>query len=250
MPTHPDMKPQAAPTSGPVAQLSPQKPREASPQDTNWESLIDLREDEGDPNETQPTAAPAQRPPWNRPAVAAGVLLLGLVAAGAGGLLRVGTPYGTILIEGLSDDDIVEVDGQRIPNITIRKTPNGEPFLKLTAEKHGIRVRTKDGIEIFSRDVTVKANGSKSINVSVEPRVKPRAGNELPDATTRPANGLLAEFFEGREFDRKLKARVDEKVDWLWGCDGPDPEMPRDNFSARWTGWLKALDPAATKSLP
>ena len=123
VPTHPDMKPQAAPTSGPVAQLSPQKPREASPQDTNWESLIDLREDEGDPNETQPTAAPARRPPWIRPAVAAGVLLLGLVAAGAGGLLRVGTPYGTILIEGLSDDDIVEVDGQRIPNITISKDP-------------------------------------------------------------------------------------------------------------------------------
>ncbi len=127
VPMQPNTNPQASANfraSG-SARASPraQKPRETSPQDTNWESLIDLREDEGDANEAQPAAAPARRPPWIWPAIAAGVLLLGLVAAWVGGLLRVGTPYGTIVIEGLSDDDIVEVDGQRIPNITISKDP-------------------------------------------------------------------------------------------------------------------------------
>ncbi len=67
-----------------------------------------------------------------------------------------------------------------------------------------------------------------------------RTAVSLPDESpSGEANGLDVEFFEGIEFGRKLKTRVDTQVDWLWGCDGPDLEVPKDSFSARWTGWLK-----------
>jgi serine/threonine protein kinase/formylglycine-generating enzyme required for sulfatase activity len=259
-------------TFGTAPAPAPRDPLNPNRDGVAWESLIDFKEAEPlitavkPKPKVAPTSTPVRRPPWIWAAIAAGVLLLGLVAAWAGGLLKVGTPNGVIVIEGLSDDDIVEVDRQRIPNITIRKTPNGEPFLTLTAETHGIRVTTKDGIEIFSDDIIVEANGSKPIHVSVEPRVTRRARNKVPDgsavttendrefqapqlpnATARPANGLLAEFFKGEKFERKLKARVDANIDYLWGYDAPDPEVPKDNFSARWTGWLKAPRPGRYK---
>jgi hypothetical protein len=80
----------------------------------------------------------------------------------------------------------------------------------------------------------------------IPPKGEVSASRQMPKqapTNTRPANGLLAEFFEGRKFERKLKACVDANVDWLWGGDAPDPEVPKDNFSARWTGWLKAPRP-------
>ena len=70
----------------------------------------------------------------------------------------------------------------------------------------------------------------------------------LPDeAPSGEANGLDVEFFEGIEFGRKLKTRVETRVDWLWGFDGPDLDVPKDSFSARWTGWLKAPQPGRYK---
>jgi hypothetical protein len=51
--------------------------------------------------------------------------------------------------------------------------------------------------------------------------------------------GLLAELYTGRDFDRKIKTRVDPRIDWLWGDGTPDPDLGYDDFSIRWSGWIK-----------
>ncbi len=53
-------------------------------------------------------------------------------------------------------------------------------------------------------------------------------------------HGLVADFYRGRYFDSKWKTRVDSAIDWDWGTYSPEPDINRERFSARWTGWLKA----------
>jgi WD40 repeat protein len=55
--------------------------------------------------------------------------------------------------------------------------------------------------------------------------------------------GLKAELFQGEGFERLVKTRTDAQVDWDWGAGSPDPAVPVDHFSVRWTGWLKAPRP-------
>jgi hypothetical protein len=61
----------------------------------------------------------------------------------------------------------------------------------------------------------------------------------------RPAgpNGLKAELFADAHLLRCVKVRYDPQVKFDWGIGSPDPLLPADFFSIRWTGWLKAPRP-------
>ncbi len=51
-----------------------------------------------------------------------------------------------------------------------------------------------------------------------------------------PGFGLTAEYFTGIELSGERLVRTDATVDFAWGLDGPDPSLPADHFSVRWSG--------------
>lgn len=51
--------------------------------------------------------------------------------------------------------------------------------------------------------------------------------------------GLVAKFFRGSDFRQRLTWRIDPNINFNWGDGSPDPEVPRDFFGARWTGYLR-----------
>src|SRR5665213_1465752 len=52
-------------------------------------------------------------------------------------------------------------------------------------------------------------------------------------------HGLLGEYYRGQEFDLKVLTRVDPKVEFNWNGQPPADGVPGENFSARWTGWIR-----------
>jgi WD40 repeat protein len=55
--------------------------------------------------------------------------------------------------------------------------------------------------------------------------------------------GLVAELFADGGLERKVKSRIDYRVDFNWGAGAPDEGLPPDNFSIRWRGYLIAPRP-------
>jgi beta-glucosidase len=54
-------------------------------------------------------------------------------------------------------------------------------------------------------------------------------------------NGLQAEYFDNKNLKGKpVVKRIDEEINFEWGGGSPSSKIPDDNFSARWTGKLKA----------
>jgi hypothetical protein len=51
--------------------------------------------------------------------------------------------------------------------------------------------------------------------------------------------GLVAEFFSGQQFGKSLERRVDATIDFDWP-GAPGESLPKDDFSVRWTGLLRA----------
>lgn len=54
-----------------------------------------------------------------------------------------------------------------------------------------------------------------------------------------PVRGLKAEYFAGRNLDRPLLERIDPNIECYWDRAAAAPTVPTDEFSVRWTGWIK-----------
>ncbi|MGD2162570.1 MAG: PA14 domain-containing protein, partial [Anaerolineales bacterium] len=56
-----------------------------------------------------------------------------------------------------------------------------------------------------------------------------------------PQPGLQGEYFDNTDLALPfVLSRMDATVDFLWVGGAPSPELPRDNFSVRWTGQVQA----------
>ena len=173
------------------------------------EGLIDLGEPEplfdtmldGIPRAAVPKPSQRAPRPWSTTVeklsrfgprarwAAAGVLLLGLVVAWAAVVLRVKTANGTIVLENVPADAVVEIDGDRI---TVTPTV-GEPVMfEAPAGKHGLVVRRGD-LVLLVESVTLEAGKpfKHKLTARLEPPVVERPGKiDLPpNATQRSGTG-------------------------------------------------------------
>lgn len=64
-----------------------------------------------------------------------------------------------------------------------------------------------------------------------------------PSSSFSDGPGLRTTLYRGENFDEQVLQRVDESIDWFWTYDAPDRGMPRDHYSIRWEGWLRAPEP-------
>ncbi len=174
-PAKPAVAKPAAPAGPKPVRQEPEPPAPAPPPaqppvseaGAPWNSLVAISEEAPLVPKTSPRSFLPIKGSRKGPLAVAGVALLslGILAVLALGLIRVKTPEGTILLEGLPDNAIVEIDDQPVPTITIRKNPQGEPYLTLTPTRHGVRVKTADGKEIVSRDLTIKDGTTEVLHI-------------------------------------------------------------------------------------
>lgn len=61
-----------------------------------------------------------------------------------------------------------------------------------------------------------------------------------PPSRSATGSGLFGEYYRGKGFREKLLTRTDPNVNFDWGSGGPDPSVPADHFSVRWSGWVQA----------
>jgi beta-glucosidase len=62
-----------------------------------------------------------------------------------------------------------------------------------------------------------------------------------PEGGKEGEHGLRGEYFANRGFEGEpALVRTDEKIEFDWGDGSPDPAVPADDFSVRWTGYLTA----------
>ena len=152
----------------------------------------------------------------------------------------------------IHEQDIrVTVNGQEVTRgkLPVGKQPHGHLGLQLyprtkpqKCEFQKLRIRPlKDGLPVAQAaeklpqdNAVVKPNDDKA------PAQADRGPQEV-------RHGLKAEIFEGRNFDKKIAERIEPNVDCYWELGAPASEAPVDNFSVRFTGWLRAPKPGRYK---
>jgi hypothetical protein len=51
--------------------------------------------------------------------------------------------------------------------------------------------------------------------------------------------GLITDIYAGQQFQHRLLRRVDGQINNDWGKQAPGEGLPKDDFSVRWSGFLK-----------
>jgi hypothetical protein len=70
---------------------------------------------------------------------------------------------------------------------------------------------------------------------------KDRLYPATPPAPPAPSGGtgLYANYYQGKNFETHKVTRTDATVDFAWGNGSPDPSIPIDGFSVRWSGQVQ-----------
>jgi serine/threonine protein kinase len=129
---------------------------------------------------------PQRRRIWPLAAVALSAVVLGLLVAWAGGVFKLKTKDGTIVLENVPQDAEVMVDGEKV---TI--TRNGETATVAVNREgaHKLQV-VVGGKEVYSSDLTVKIGG-EPVRLRVESPAERKSGPR-PRAEDRPhATGIV-----------------------------------------------------------
>ena len=111
------------------------------------------------------------------------VLLLGLVVACGVVLLRVKTANGTIVLENVPADAVVEIDGDKI---TVTPTV-GEPVkIEVSAGTHGVVVKRGKDV-LLGESVTVESGKYFKLTARIEPPVVERSEKTEPPTIKQPS---------------------------------------------------------------
>lgn len=65
-----------------------------------------------------------------------------------------------------------------------------------------------------------------------------REGRRLA-AAGKLSSGLRGAYFANPRLEGDPRTRIDRRIDFEWRWSAPLPRFPNDDFSVRWTGWLR-----------
>ena len=130
-------------------------------------------------------------------------------------------------------------------NIWVGTKPSGLAFGAeeyVDVEFHALRIQTLDGAlnrEEGDQSEVKAAEKNQAPLGSIASAAGRRASAERPAG----GHGLKATYFRGGNFEERVLERIDPQIDFFWLEDAPDPAVPKNHFSVRWEGWIKAPAP-------
>jgi hypothetical protein len=123
---------------------------------------------------------------------------------------------------------VVEVDGSA--------TAQGGNFETIASDDQQVELRLSPG----DHDVQIHRSGYAAFWIDVNDASDDPLVVTPHWLVARPGGrGLLSEFFDGENLESRVRAVVDRQVNGFYGFSSPDPAVPSERFSVRWTGWLK-----------
>ena len=154
-------------------------------------------------------------------------------------------------------DYLARVAAQK--SIVLLKNANHALPLKKNLSRIAVIGPNADEIESLCGNYTGVPSNPVTVLQGIKNKVAPQTevlyaqGSELADGISKlvpiPSiyletedgkQGASGEYFANNMLEGKpLFARIDDNIDFYWEAGSPDPRMPVDNFSIRWTTYLK-----------
>ncbi|MGH9941183.1 MAG: glycoside hydrolase family 3 C-terminal domain-containing protein [Pyrinomonadaceae bacterium] len=118
--------------------------------------------------------------------------------------------------------------------------PNADSLEVLLGNYHGIPSKWVTPLEGIRRKVSPTTKVLHALGVTLTGEaLLPVPASALSQMDGKP--GLKAEYFDNKDLQGvPVATRVDKQINFDWFTNAPVPQLPLDNFSARWTGRITA----------
>lgn len=87
--------------------------------------------------------------------------------------------------------------------------------------------------------VTVRVPPAVATDGTLMPNLASNVLSLTHTAITR-TSGVQGDYYLGKNFETFAFTRIDDRLEFDWAAGTPDPRLPVDNFSVRWTGFIVA----------
>ena len=107
----------------------------------------------------------------------------------------------------------------------------------------GVPRRSVTPLEAISEKVSprTKVYHARGCSLSTGQHFPIQSKYLVPSKGRSGEHGLTGEYYDNPDLSGKpVLVRTDKELDFDWGLGSPDPKIPCDNFSVRWTGRLVA----------
>ncbi|MDQ5866156.1 MAG: PA14 domain-containing protein, partial [Chloroflexota bacterium] len=145
-----------------------------------------------------------------------------------------GGPSGTYTFYTVSDDGIrLWVNNQQVVNnwTTHAPTENSGVVTLQAGQRYDIKLEYfESGGGAVARLLWQPPNGTKEVIPS---------SRLYPATSPVGTHGLKGQYFQGMNLTDLRLTRYEDNVDYNWGNGYPDPLLPVDAFSVRWTGSVR-----------
>jgi beta-glucosidase len=118
--------------------------------------------------------------------------------------------------------------------------PNADSLEVLLGNYHGIPSKWATPLEGIRRKVSPQTRVAYALGTTLTGEaILPVPASALYTTADKSARGLKGEYFDNKDLrGEPVATRIDEQLDFEWFTNAPAPQLPTDNFSARWTGYF------------
>lgn len=137
-----------------------------------------------------------------------------------------------------NEGGILPLSREKLRSVAVLGPASDEPRL---GGYSGVPPRVITPLEAIRRKVKpgTKVLHTKACAVTVGDYLPIQSSYLFPPGRKAGRHGLRAEYFDNPDLAGKpVLVRLDSGIDFDWGVGSPDPRIPCDNFSVRWTGKL------------
>jgi beta-glucosidase len=136
----------------------------------------------------------------------------------------------------LKNEGILPLDKNKIKSIAVIGPNAEECQLGTYSGSPNIRISPLEGIKNKASSYGIKVNYVKGCGFGggfskpIETKYFAKVGNS-------GKRGMLGQYFDNMNFESKpVLTRIDSVIDFSWHLNSPAGEVPKDQFSVRWTG--------------
>lgn len=147
------------------------------------------------------------------------------------------------ILFGAGDGQTTSYDDAHGDGVTNPAPINGNNLTSAYADDDGGYLRLQ-AITYYNQGALALPGGGTVPPTATTAPATPTAPAATPTVTVAPGsgNGLAAAYFANNTLSGSAALnRVDPTVNFSWGTGSPGAGVPADNFSARWTGQVKAV---------
>ena len=145
---------------------------------------------------------------------------------------------GIVLLK--NENSILPIDINKIKSIAVIGPNSNVAITGGGGSSMVVPIETVSPLDALQNKIGDKVKINFAQGLVLDGDLNPIKSEYLFTTSDKSENGLIAEYFDNQNLEGEpVRVLDDKQINFKWNQKGPFEDFPKDNFSVRWTGYIK-----------